>query len=36
MWINLSGEAGIQALELEPPIFGMSIGLPVFEMVGTG
>jgi hypothetical protein len=37
MWINLSGEAGIQALELEPPIFGMSIGLSkLFEMVGTG
>jgi hypothetical protein len=35
MWINLSGEAGIQALESEPPIWG--IGLPkVFEMVGTG
>jgi hypothetical protein len=35
MWINLSGEAGIQALEFEPPIWG--IGLPkAFEMVGTG
>ena len=35
MWISLSGEAGIQALEFEPPILG--IGLPkVFEMVGTG
>jgi hypothetical protein len=35
MWINLSGEAGIQALEFEPPSWG--IGLPkVFEMVGTG
>ena len=35
MWINLSGEAGIQALEFEPPIWGF--GLPkVFEMVGTG
>jgi hypothetical protein len=35
MWINLSGEAGIEALEFEPPIWG--IGLPkVFEMVGTG
>jgi len=34
-WINLSGEAGIQALAFEPPIWG--IGLPkVFEMVGTG
>jgi hypothetical protein len=35
VWISLSGEAGIQALEFEPPILG--IGLPkVFEMVGTG
>ena len=35
MWISLSGEAGIEALEFEPPIWG--IGLPkVFEMVGTG
>ena len=35
VWMNLSGEAGIQALEFEPPILG--IGLPkVFEMVGTG
>jgi hypothetical protein len=35
VWINLSGEAGIQALAFEPPILG--IGLPkVFEMVGTG
>ena len=40
-WISLSGEAGVQALAFEPPIFGMdmgvSLGLPqVFEMVGTG
>lgn len=40
-WISLSGEAGIQALALEPPIFGLDMGfgfgLPkVFEMVGTG
>jgi len=35
LWINLSGEAGIQALASEPPILG--IGLPkVYEMVGTG
>jgi hypothetical protein len=35
VWVSLSGEAGIQALEFEPPILG--IGLPkVFEMVGTG
>jgi hypothetical protein len=35
VWMNLSGEAGIQALAFEPPILG--IGLPkVFEMVGTG
>lgn len=34
-WISLSGEAGIQALAFEPPIWG--IGLPkVFDMVGTG
>ncbi|MFY9907481.1 MAG: hypothetical protein WBD45_19925 [Terriglobales bacterium] len=41
VWISLSGEAGIQALAFEPPVFGMDmgvgIGLPqVFEMVGTG
>ena len=39
LWMSLSGEAGIQALACEPPIFstGMGIGLPkVFEMVGTG
>ena len=39
VWMSLSGEAGIQALAFEPPIFDMGIGagLPkVFEMVGTG
>jgi len=37
VWISLSGEAGIQALAMEPPVFSMGIGLPkVFEMVGTG
>jgi len=41
VWMSLSGEAGIQALECEPPIFGMGMstgsGLPeVFDMVGTG
>jgi hypothetical protein len=39
MWMSLSGEAGVQALASEPPIFdmGAGIGLPkVFEMVGTG
>lgn len=39
VWMSLSGEAGIQALAMEQPIFslGGSIGLPqVFEMVGTG
>ncbi len=39
VWMSLSGEAGIQALAMEPPIFGtgIGIGLPkVFEMVGTG
>jgi hypothetical protein len=40
-WMSPSGEAGIQALESEPPIFdmgtGIGIGLPkVFDMVGTG
>jgi hypothetical protein len=35
IWINVSGEAGIEALTFEPPIWG--IGLPrVCEMVGTG
>jgi hypothetical protein len=36
---SLSGEAGIQALASEPPIFGIwaGTGFPtVFEMVGTG
>jgi len=39
VWMSLSGEAGIQALAMEPPVFSMStgIGFPrVFEMVGTG
>ena len=39
VWMSLSGEAGIQALAFEPPVFsiGIGIGLPkVFEMVGTG
>jgi hypothetical protein len=39
MWMSLSGEAGKQAPAMEPPIFGMGvgIGLPkVYEMVGTG
>jgi hypothetical protein len=38
-WMSLSGEAGIQALAMEPPVFSMGtcIGLPkVFDMVGTG
>jgi hypothetical protein len=35
VWMNASGEAGIEALSFEPPILG--IGLPnVFEMVGSG
>ena len=35
VWMNFTGEAGIQALAFEPPILG--IGLPkVCEMVGTG
>jgi hypothetical protein len=39
VWMSLSGEAGIQALAMESPVFNMGtgIGLPkVFEMVGTG
>ena len=39
VWMSLSGEAGIQALANETPVFSMTgtIGLPkVFEMVGTG
>lgn len=41
VWMSPSGEAGIQALAFEQPIFDMGIGsglgLPkVFEMVGTG
>jgi hypothetical protein len=39
VWISLSGEAGIEALAMEPPVFsmGIGIGLPkVFEIVGTG
>ena len=35
VWTKFSGEAGIQALAFEPPIWG--IGLPqVYEAVGTG
>jgi hypothetical protein len=41
VWMSLSGEAGIQALAIEPPVFSMSMGIgigfpKVFEMVGTG
>src|SRR5260370_37204510 len=37
VWMSHSGEAGIQALAMELPIFGMGVGLSkVFEMVGTG
>lgn|SRR5579862_524806 len=37
VWMNLSGEAGIQALATEPPVFDMGVGFAkVFEMVGTG
>ena len=41
VWMNVSGEAGIEALVKEPRIFGfdmgIGIGLPrVCEMVGTG
>ena len=37
VWMSLSGEAGIQALSMELPVFSIGIGLPkVFEMVGTG
>jgi len=35
VWMSVSGEAGIQALAFEPPIWG--IALPTnFEMVGAG
>jgi len=35
VWTSVSGEAGIQALAFEPPIWG--IGFPqVYEVVGTG
>jgi len=37
VWVSPWGEAGIEALECEPPIFDMGFGPPnVFEMVGTG
>ena len=39
VWMSPSGEAGIEALAFEPPIFdiGFGFGLPnVFEVVGTG
>jgi hypothetical protein len=39
VWISLSGEAGIEALAMEPPVFSMDIGIglpKVLEMVGTG
>jgi hypothetical protein len=35
IWMSVSGEAGIQALAFEPPIWGL--GLPkTFHTVGTG
>jgi len=39
VWMSLSGEAGIQALAMEPPVFDLAggIGLSrIFDMVGTG
>jgi len=39
VWMSLAGEAGIQALAAEPPIFGMGMGIglrKVCEMVGAG
>jgi hypothetical protein len=39
VWMSLSGEAGIQALASEQPVFSMvgNVGLPkFFEMVGAG
>jgi len=41
VWLSLSGEAGIPALAMEPPVFSMSMGIgtgfpKIFEMVGTG
>jgi hypothetical protein len=35
VWMDPSGEAGIEALSYEPPILG--VGLPsIFDMVGSG
>jgi anthranilate/para-aminobenzoate synthase component II len=35
--MNVSGEAGIEALAKEPPIFGIGMGFSrICEMVGTG
>jgi hypothetical protein len=39
VWMSLSGEAGIQAMETDAPVFSMvgNAGLPkVFDMVGAG
>ena len=37
VWMNVSGEAGIEALAKEPPIFGIGMGFSrICEMVGTG
>jgi len=43
VWMSLTGEAGVEALAMEPPVFGMDIGMGMrfglprfFEMVGTG
>jgi hypothetical protein len=35
VWISLSGEAGIQALAFEPPIWGIAFP-KLYEVVGTG
>ncbi len=39
VWMSASGDAGVQALEMEPPIFGLrgGIGLPrIFAITGNG
>jgi len=43
VWMSLTGGAGVEALAMEPPVFGMDIGMGMgfglprfFEMVGTG
>jgi hypothetical protein len=35
VWMGPSGEAGIQALEMEAPIFGMDLGMDVGTKLGV-